>query len=205
MSSQSPIIFTAEELILKYKCVDSIRQYLDFLLEENQIHNLVSRETSRTELFRIASESLAPLEIIGCDFTSYLDLGSGGGFPAVPIMLAFQVQGKNLQTYLVERRIKKATALKRITDKLGLPAVYIDENFEQAKLPDNLDLITIRLVKPIKKLIKTCHGILREQGRVVYFGGRDRFEFSLSGWSVSEFDFHAQGGTAKKLTILTKS
>jgi hypothetical protein len=98
----TPVSFDITELLAKYDPKGKLESYHDLLMAENQRVNLVSRETTREDFERLIAESLLPLEILTSGFGSYLDIGSGGGFPAVPILMTERVVGESI---LLERGV----------------------------------------------------------------------------------------------------
>ena len=143
-----------------------LKRFFELLMEENRRVNLVSRETSSDNLNKLAIESLIPFEIFnikGVD--SYLDIGSGGGFPALPVILT-----KNIKmATLLERTKKKASALNRMIVKLGLKAEVIPEDFDNIVFKEQVDLITLRLIKLTDPLFEKIDIILKEKGTFVYY------------------------------------
>jgi len=166
MNPKSLIEFSPQTILSKYDSDSKIRLYLALLKAENQKINLVSRETSDFDLERLVAESLLPFEIIGhLSFDNYLDIGSGGGFPAIPIIMSAKI-GK---ATLLERTTKKAAALERMAAELGLKIRVLDSNFEECKFSEKFDLITLRLVKLTKPLLKKISLLLKAGGTFVYY------------------------------------
>ncbi|HYM80370.1 MAG TPA: 16S rRNA (guanine(527)-N(7))-methyltransferase RsmG [Candidatus Limnocylindria bacterium] len=102
--------------------VERLRDYGQLLLEWNRTaSNLVSRDDESRLVERHIRESLEPIAWLmesGCQ--RWLDVGSGGGFPAIPLGMA-GVTGK---WTLVESRRNKALFLGKVVQVLGL------KNFE---------------------------------------------------------------------------
>ncbi|MFH1373542.1 MAG: RsmG family class I SAM-dependent methyltransferase [bacterium] len=165
-----PIICDPVELLKKYDPDGRLDQYYQLLLQENQRVNLVSRETVKTgliELRKLAAQSLLPLEkVVPAKIVNYLDIGSGGGFPAIPILLTHPAI---LSCRLVERTQKKAAALSRIVSGLDLNALVISDNFEDLSLKPIYDLVTLRLVKLTPKLLRRILTVLTPEGCLIYY------------------------------------
>ena len=63
MSSDDSIQrFNSEEIISEFDLKNGLNSYLDILLEYNKKVNLVSRETSRSDLIRLAADCLIPFK-----------------------------------------------------------------------------------------------------------------------------------------------
>ena len=177
-SLQPSIIYNPSELLRRLDPANKLEIYFQLLLQENEKINLVSRETAgggEATLITLSAQSLLPLEKINIgDIDNYLDIGSGGGFPAIPILLTRKVK----RASLVERTGKKAAALRRILLALDVKATIIDQSFEETSLEPAFDLITLRLVKLTPQLFNRIFFLLRPSGYFVYYAAPD---FDLTG------------------------
>jgi len=171
MIEQSPVNLSSSDLLTRYDPNRKLESFFDFLTEENRRVNLVSRETSRDGLRRLAAESLAALDLVGeTTFSSYLDIGSGGGFPAAPILLAVAAGRLTIgRSMLVERTQKRAAALRRIILNLGLKAEIIAADYPSDKAPSGHELITLRFVKLTPRLLGPILKSLSSPGTFVYY------------------------------------
>ena len=205
MSSLQPsITYDPVELLKRFDPQNKLERYYQVLLQENEKINLVSRETgtaSLTGLKKLAAQSLLPLEKIGAfEIDNYLDIGSGGGFPAIPILLTRKVK----RASLVERTGKKAAALRRILLALDIKATIIDRSFEEVSLERAFDLITLRLVKLTPQLFNRIFFLLRLGGHFVYYSAPD---FDLAGTGADSITYHhstSSGETTGRFTIFRK-
>ena len=160
--------FDMDSILNRFDTGGKLGEYFRILLEENRKVNLVSRETQPEDLRRLAAESLFPLTVIDRRIGSYLDIGAGGGFPAIPILLSGQVQG---EVVLIERTHKKADALGRILGGLDLKAEILPKAFEEIQPPRRFDLITLRYVKLSLPLLKKILSSLAPGGKLVHYSG----------------------------------
>jgi 16S rRNA (guanine527-N7)-methyltransferase len=94
--------------------------YLDLLLKWNARTNLTAIRDPEEIVCRHFGESLFAAQHIGTPDT-LLDLGSGAGFPGLPIALL----RPNVQITLAESRNKKATFLREVVRTLDLPNVEV--------------------------------------------------------------------------------
>jgi 16S rRNA (guanine527-N7)-methyltransferase len=195
--SESHIQVDPADILKRFDPLNRLETYFDLLLEENRKINLVSRETSREDLRRLAVESLVPLNLLELPVGRYLDIGSGGGLPSIPILLAEAVTG---ESRLVERTQKKAAALRRILLELGLSAEVVPSNYEETRPRGRFDLVTIRLVKPTRPVLRKIHSELNDGGIVIYYSSGITPEKSFASEIVS-FSF-PQSTQYKQLTIL---
>ena len=98
-------------------------RYCTLLLDANRKINLLSRGgDQQLEVARQFLISLASLPVIPADGPSrWLDIGSGGGFPSIPLAI-FRPQ---VSFVLAESAAKKAFFLERTTEALQLPNVKV--------------------------------------------------------------------------------
>ena len=156
-----------EDILQKHGKAVSLDAYLSLLTLENEKTNLVSRETSAADLKRLIAESLVPFEKLELKTVdNYLDIGSGGGLPAIPIIIT-----KNPpESVLIERRNKKASALRRISLELKIKPVVIEQTFEDIAFDKTFDLITVRLVRLSGSILKKISEILSHSAVFIYYG-----------------------------------
>ncbi len=167
-TSTRTIPFDPHALLREFDPDNNRERFYEHLMAENRRVNLVSRETTREDFEKLYAESLLPFTqlrfLVG---TSYLDIGTGGGFPALPLLLSGRIDG---HAVLVERREKKAGALRRMLLALGLTADVLARDLSQCRFDEPFDLITLRLVKLDRRLWATVRNLLSERGVCVYFG-----------------------------------
>lgn len=164
------IDFSTDTVINRYLPLEALDRYYVELMAANQSVNLVSRETSRQDFDRLCAESILPLDELPSQFTNYLDIGSGGGIPAVPLILSGRVKG---QSVLVERTQKKAASLELILSALSLSSRVIPRTFEEISPKERFDLITLRYVKLDRGLFRRIAPLLSKNGRFVYYSTAD--------------------------------
>ena len=154
---------------------DQFRQfeiYLELLLFWNQRINLFSRRDVSRLAERHLLESLAWIPTYGRKLQApVMDLGSGAGFPGVPIA----IWNPGLEMTLVESKQKKARFLAEVIQRLGLNARVVPTRIEEITVnPTHLKkyrLIFARAVASLLVLAKWTQQLLAEGGRLVTFKG----------------------------------
>lgn len=152
--------------------LDKLIAYFEMLLRANDSLNLISsRQDLRTRVAVHLLDSLTPL--LWTDWPrslSALDLGSGGGLPAIPLSLAFP----DWELCLVEATGKKTVFLASVKDSLQLANIRIMNKYlEPDKNPEGqlFDLISARGVSDLKKLSAIAGPRLKPGGRLLAFKG----------------------------------
>ncbi len=135
--------------------------------------------TDEDGFWKLVGESLLPLGEIDT-FSTYLDVGSGGGFPALPLLIC----GRFSSAVLLEPSERRAYALQRMIKALGLAetAKVRSQDLEMfVNIQDvgEMGLITVKGIKVRKKLVKLLIKILATGGRIIYY------REILEGWEES--------------------
>ncbi|MCF8408671.1 MAG: 16S rRNA (guanine(527)-N(7))-methyltransferase RsmG [Crocinitomicaceae bacterium] len=117
--------------------------------EWNAQINVISRKDEDDFYLHHVLHSLAISKIINFHSgTRILDIGTGGGFPGIPLAILFP----DTQFVLVDSIGKKIKVVNGITESLGLTNVQgIHERVE--KIPGQFDFILSRAVAPLADLL----------------------------------------------------
>ena len=108
------------------KIITVFDQYCALIQEWNKYSKLVSAKDAQESLPEHCADSISLVPIINSllqeQTMEYWDLGTGGGFPAIPICMLLP----DLPTRLIERNTKKCTFLHKACNRLDLNQVSID-------------------------------------------------------------------------------
>ncbi len=162
-----PILQT-QDILSKYDKNSRISSFIKQVLLYNQKVNIVSRETSLEGLKKIAAECLAPLEL-GIDIKGKIfDIGSGGGFPAIVLMLA----RPDIEAALIERTDKKARFLEDAIDRFNLKASVHNKDLAEI-VPcldkNSFDFGLMKYVRMEKKILRYALQLLNSDGKYLYY------------------------------------
>jgi 16S rRNA (guanine527-N7)-methyltransferase len=152
--------------------------YLELLARWNQRINLTAltlEPPSDEAIDRLIVEPLAAARQIFAQDRLLIDIGSGGGSPGIPLKLAVPA----LQTVLVEVKVRKSAFLREAVRHLGLQAVEVvngrfEELLGRRELLEAADLVSLRAVRPDRKLWNGVQAFLKPGGRVLWFGSVGR-------------------------------
>lgn len=100
-----------------------------------RMQNLVSRETVAALWDRHILDSLQLATLMDAHLRGYVpanlvDIGSGGGFPALPLAIA--LKGRPVHLHLIESRARKCAFLRAIIRDFGLAATVHTVRIEEA-------------------------------------------------------------------------
>lgn len=128
------------------------RAWYALLVKWNARINLVSKSAMDEFWLRHALDSWQVAKHVPESSTALLDLGSGGGFPALALAISAKHQKPERHITLVESAGKKANFLRTVIRELGLPATVKSERVENLD-PEPFDVITARAFAPLPKLL----------------------------------------------------
>ncbi len=104
------------------KQAEQFKKYLDLVVQENQKYNITAITGAREIILDHFSDSLALLQASdSLAVQSIVDVGSGGGFPGIPLAIMLP----SVQFHLIEVNNKKVHFLKLVSKELGLQNVTI--------------------------------------------------------------------------------
>jgi len=165
------VISSARELGLAIEEVqaEQFLRYLSHLLEWNRVINLTAIVDPNEIIIKHFVDSLAVL--VTTDFTDeslVLDVGSGGGFPGIPI----KIMKSGVQLVLVEPVQKKCSFLNSVVGLLKLQEVSIFngtiEQYGQWPLRQLIDTVVIRALK-CEAIQTHISALLAAKGKVVLY------------------------------------
>ncbi len=147
--------------------VELMLSHLDWLLEKNKVLNLTAlREREPAFRLHVLDSLLALPEVIGAPEGTLVDIGTGGGFPGVPLVLASGRTG-----VLVDSVAKKAAAVQEWVSDSSLGdfvEVVAMRSEDLAKQRGSLATVVVaRAVAPLPTLVELASPLLTSGGRLV--------------------------------------
>jgi len=142
----------------------AFRVYYDFLEERGQIVNLTAISGAREVASLHFLDSLALLNAATFDNASVIDIGSGAGFPGVPLKIA----KPSIDLTLLDATGKRISFLSELCDELGIKATYIKARAEDAAhktdIREQYDIAVSRAVARLNVLCELCLPFVRIDG-----------------------------------------
>lgn len=146
-----------------------IQCYLDSILEANKVTNLTRiTDGEQARLLHIEDSLVGLPEVNEAPDGLYGDLGSGGGFPGVPLALA---TGRT--TLLVDSVKKKMAIVQSVLDDLSLSEQISTSSERIEDLPleykEKFAVLTARALSKLVSLIELASPLLEKGGRLVCY------------------------------------
>lgn len=150
---------------------ERLDRYVELLLHWQSKVNLVSPSTLRELWTRHVADSLQLIPLAP-QARIWADLGSGGGFPGLPIALAGEVVTR---VHLIESNGKKAAFLREAVRVTGARAVVHQERAEKfgESYAETVHVVTARAVAPLKTLCNQAFPLLRGGAIGLFPKGQD--------------------------------
>ena len=143
------------------------------LLWQDKI-NLISPSTIPTIWTRHVADSLQLLDLAPEGAKAWVDFGSGGGFPAIPIACAL-TERPGAKIHLVESNGKKAAFLREAIRVTGAPAVVHQMRAEDFgdSFGESADVVTARALAPLKVLCDQAFPLIARGAVGLFAKGQD--------------------------------
>jgi len=145
------------DIILKYfsEFTEQQSQQLDALAdvykEWNEKINVISRKDIDSLYEKHVLHSLSIAAVINFQpGTQIIDIGTGGGFPGVPLAIFFP----EVQFHLVDSIAKKLKVVEAVVEAAGLTNVTIQHTRAEEIKNRKFDFVVSRAVAPLKELWK---------------------------------------------------
>lgn len=146
-----------------------MQRYLDSILEANRVTNLTRiTDGEQARLLHIEDSLVGLPEVNEAPDGLYGDLGSGGGFPGVPLALA-----TGRKTLLVDSVKKKMAIVQSALDDLSLSEQISTSSERIEDLPleykEKFAVLTARALSKLVSLIELASPLLKKSGRLVCY------------------------------------
>ena len=114
---------------LEQRFIEPLARYGEMLLDANRHVNLTGAKSAE----EIAAHIVDSLSVVAYVREPHVDIGSGGGFPAIPIAIATGVR-----VTMIEATGKKARFLREALERLGIAGEVVAERAEVAAHAEQL-------------------------------------------------------------------
>jgi 16S rRNA (guanine527-N7)-methyltransferase len=159
---------------LSDEMISQFQKYTNLLLDWNNRIHLVSKGDTRTDrIIRHFVDSLTIFKAIDIPRgANILDLGSGAGFPAIPI----RIIRNDVKMTLVESTHKKALFLQKGINLLKLDGINIvdarsEDLVNQSDYSERFDFLTAKALGRLKDMAQLGLGFLKSGGLLVAYKG----------------------------------
>ncbi len=150
---------------------ERLDRYEALLRKWNSAINLVAKSTLPHLRERHFADSLQLVAHIPSEAHHITDIGSGGGFPALPLAMALAERESVPRVTLIESDQRKSAFLRSVIRETGIRAQVIAERIEAAK-PQDADVVTARALADLDLLLSFVSRHMKADGRALLQKGR---------------------------------
>lgn len=172
---------------------EKIRSYLELVIEKNKELNLTRIDTEEKGMLLHIEDSLSCLDEFCNMDGEFLDIGTGGGFPGVPLAIA-----SNRTGVLIDSVQKKARAVQEMIEELGLNNQIQARGIRSEELAlevgERFTTIVARAVSSLPAVMELAAPLLVMDGELIALRGKE-----------DEVDLEAIDTIAEKLGLETIS
>lgn len=168
--------------VLPWTPNDLARQRFEIFYRElrdwNRRINLISRKEAEI-LDRHFLNSLSIAFFSPFTFSDNVaDIGSGGGFPAIPLKIIFP-ETKFTLFETVRKKVDFLRAVAKLLHLEDMDVIHQNVEFIDAKYRGRFDYVTARAVASTNQLVRMCLPLLKPDGRMLFLKGKS-FEEEVS-------------------------
>lgn len=177
--------------------ISQLETYYEMLVEKNKVMNLTAITEYDEVLKKHFLDSLALSQLVNLNGkkVKLLDMGTGGGFPGIPLKILFP----DLEITLMDSLNKRIVFLQEVISKLGLTGITAvhgraEEAALQPEYREKYDFCVSRAVARLVSLTEFCLPFVKQGGFFVpYKSGEIEDELHEAEFAVREL-----GGKLKK-------
>lgn len=175
------------DIQLSEKQINQFIQYYELLVEWNKVMNLTGITEWEEVVQKHFVDSLTLIHAVDLtDSYKVLDLGTGAGFPGIPLKIAFP----HLEVVLLDSLNKRIKFLNEVIAQLGLVGIEAyhgraEEFAKKAEYREQFDLVVSRAVANLSTLSEYCIPYVKVGGYFVsYKSGEVQEELKKSGKAI---------------------
>lgn len=156
---------------LSDKQISQFIKYYEMLVEKNKVMNLTAITEYEDVIIKHFADSLLSYKVIDLSkVDSLIDVGTGAGFPGIPIKIVFP----QMKITLLDSLKKRINFLNEVIDELGLENVECihgrAEDFgHNAEYREQYDLCVSRAVANLSTLSEYCLPFIKVGGKFVSY------------------------------------
>lgn len=163
--------------------VERLARYYDLLLKWNTRINLTGLADGDEGIDRLVVEAVMAAQAMP-ETAEHLDIGSGGGSPALPV----RVVRPQYRSVLVESRVRKVAFLREAVRCMPIQGVRVEGcRLDELRSTDpRFSLVTVRAVRVDDLLLRAVEGLVCSGAVLWYFAGPgSALHVDRAGWTCA--------------------
>lgn len=176
--------------------IEKFYKYMDLLIEWNEKINLTAITNRKDIIVKHFIDSLTIQRYLG-NAVNIIDVGTGAGFPGIPI----KIINPNLKVVLVDSLNKRINFLQEVIKKLNLDNIEViharaEDLGQNKKYRETFDIVTSRAVANMSVLSEYLLPLARVNGKCICMKGSDieeelensKYAINLLGGKIEQVD-----------------
>lgn len=155
------------EVELNARQLEQFEIYFTELIDWNEKINLTAITDREGVYVKHFFDSITVKKVCDCSNQSVLDVGSGAGFPSIPLKIVFP----DLDVTIVDSLKKRITFLESLTQKLDIKVKLIHGRAEELPNKNSYDIVTARAVANLQLLGELCIPYVKKDGVFISLKG----------------------------------
>lgn len=148
---------------------EKLKIYKELLIKWSSKINLVSPSSLKEVDKRHFEDCLQLVSLLPKSTKTWIDLGSGGGFPGAVVAIA--LAETDVHVTLIESDARKATFLKTVSRETQVPFTVISDRFENLE-PLHGDVVSARALAPLNNLFLAMERHAKPTGTALFMKGK---------------------------------
>lgn len=167
---------TELEKLEKFKKNSNLKKFSEVFLEKNKVINLISKNDEKVLFEKHIFDSLSIEKFFEKYNVKYagmkmLDIGTGGGFPSVPIAICYP----EINVVGLDSIAKKIRAIEDFKNDLKLDNLTLI-NDRAENLKTKYDIVVSRAVSRLDKVVEYAMPLLKDGGYFVCYKSKQVFD-----------------------------
>ena len=181
----------ADRYDVSRETLDRLERYAGLIVKWNRSINLVAESTEADLWSRHFVDSAEAFKIAEIHTGSWLDMGSGGGFPGAVVAIVAAEHAPDLSVTCIEADIRKAAFLRTLSSAIGVPFGVLSRRIEEVPA-HKANVVSARALSPLTRLLEHAELHLADNGIAVFHKGeswQEEVDKALATWDFS-VDIH---------------